>query len=269
MHKDLSKIVLISLLSLSIAAFSRNSFASAPTSGTSEASSSDKPSSIPSELASPWTTDARPWLIGGVAATTLLLLLEDHISDPLQRDAASDKPLGSFSKFGNYGGQLIPNAAYSLGMLAHGFFAKDPHSLELSAIMFKASLYSVSLTTALKEVVREPRPGNASDKKSFPSGHSTAAFAFASVVAIEHPLPYGIAAFSLATLTGLSRINDNQHYLHDVVAGATIGISYGLGVALLHRPSPSKSNGSTYPRSLAFLPIYESSAKGACLVTEF
>ena len=25
-------------------------------------------------------------------------------------------------------------------------------------------------------------------------------------------------------------MNDNQHYLHDVLAGATIGISYGMGI---------------------------------------
>jgi membrane-associated phospholipid phosphatase len=81
----------------------------------------------------------------------------------------------------------------------------------------------------LKYSVRQERP-DSTQRNSFPSGHTTTAFAFAAVVGEEHGWRWGVPAYALATLVGWSRMNDNKHYLHDVLAGATIGTSVGLGV---------------------------------------
>jgi hypothetical protein len=223
---------------------------------------------IPAELASPWTTDAKYYLLGGAAATTLLVLFKHQTDDPTQRKFQEAHPLGKFSKLGDYGGRFVPNALYSLGMFADWFGTRDPLALERSEMMLKASLYAVSVGEGLKYAVHEQRPGNG-DQKSFPSGHSTAAFAFAGMVAAEHPLPYGIAAFGLATLTGLSRINDNQHYLHDVVAGATIGTAYGLGVSYLHEKHRNEEKTLSPGISYQVVPILSPNAHGAALLAEF
>ena len=61
---------------------------------------------------------------------------------------------------------------------------------------------------------------------SFPSGHTQASFAAATVIYRNKKWP-GIAALSLATLIGLSRMYLYVHYASDVFAGAAIG--YGLG----------------------------------------
>ena len=42
----------------------------------------------------------------------------------------------------------------------------------------------------------------------------------------------GGAAYSLAGFVSYRRMNDNRHYLHDVMAGATIGTAFGYGVCL-------------------------------------
>ena len=193
---------------------------------------------IKKEVSSPWTTEARPWVIGGTSLTAALLLTRKYTVDPVQKEFSENKPLGKLSPIGDYGGQFIPNALYSLGMAsAYWFTGKDQYG-RYGWIMMKASLYAVTTSTLLKVTVQEPRPNDKSDTKSFPSGHTTAAFAFSSVVLAEHGLyPYGLAAMSLATLTGFSRINDNKHYLHDVVAGATIGMAFGMGLSQVRKSS--------------------------------
>ena len=73
--------------------------------------------------------------------------------------------------------------------------------------------------------------------RSFPSGHTITAFAFASTVTREsqfwwpHATWYvGTAFYGGATLVGLSRIYNNQHWTSDVMAGAAIGTLVGLKV---------------------------------------
>ncbi|HMG68133.1 MAG TPA: phosphatase PAP2 family protein [Chitinophagaceae bacterium] len=67
---------------------------------------------------------------------------------------------------------------------------------------------------------------------SFPSGHTTVAFAAATVFAMEYkdrPL-VPIFAYSAASLIGLSRITENKHWITDVVAGAALGYLTGRQV---------------------------------------
>ncbi len=118
---------------------------------------------------------------------------------------------------------------YFAGMGIHGFFANERNSYYRAAHMFKATLYAGLTATVIKYAAREPRPNNIQEKNSFPSGHTTTAFAFATVVATQHEWYWGLLALGGAALTGYSRMNDGRHFLHDVAAGMTIGVSYGLG----------------------------------------
>jgi membrane-associated phospholipid phosphatase len=73
--------------------------------------------------------------------------------------------------------------------------------------------------------------------RSFPSGHTITAFAFASTLTREsqfwwpHATWYvGTVFYGGASLVGLSRIFNNQHWASDVMAGATIGTLVGIKV---------------------------------------
>ncbi len=216
------------------------------------------------ELASPWTTDARPWLIGGTALTGLLLLLDDETVDPLQDSWSKRKPLGDWALWGDYGGQAITNGVYILSMMGMYWASDDEEYKRHAGVMARASTYAISVNYLIKLIAHEERP-NKANYMSFPSGHSASAFAFSSVVWAEHGWAWGLPATALSLLTGASRINDNEHYLHDIVGGATVGISYGLGVSYWNRRSNSSSSTVTWH----FVPWISSKAQLAYLSVAF
>lgn len=73
--------------------------------------------------------------------------------------------------------------------------------------------------------------------RSFPSGHTITAFAFASTLTRETQFWWPHASFAIGTvfyggagLVGASRMYNNMHWASDVVAGAAIGTIVGLKV---------------------------------------
>ncbi len=97
----------------------------------------------------------------------------------------------------------------------------------------------VAVNVTIKPLVSRPRPwlvieNFASlvpehDPNSFPSGHTSAAFAFALAVWAAAPRRWiRIAAVCAAVLMGLSRLYVGVHFPSDVLAGAAIGSLCGL-----------------------------------------
>lgn len=182
------------------------------------------------EFASPVTTEAAPLFLAGTLMSTFMYLKQKDVSYAPTYQASKDRPLKKTSLIGDYYGQLIPNALYILVMGTHAMATNSNKSAYRAEHMFKATLYASIVVTALKYTIREPRPNNPEEKNSFPSGHTTTAFAFASTMAMQHDVVVGTTALLMAGFTAYSRMNDGRHYLHDVVAGMTIGIGYGVGI---------------------------------------
>ncbi len=68
---------------------------------------------------------------------------------------------------------------------------------------------------------------------SFPSGHTSAAFALATSLSIRYPKWYVIAPSAVwACSVGVSRMNEGVHYPTDVLAGAALGA--GCAVANIY-----------------------------------
>lgn len=184
------------------------------------------------DIKSPWVnTESRNVVIGGSALTLALLIGEDQIVDPAQEEVTDHKPLGKYSKYGDMAGQVYPNLAYVLGMWSYSYFSPESQAANHAVLMLKSTFYAGLVSTSLKAIVREPRPYDSNVKTSFPSGHTTTAFAFAGTVASLHEWYWGLAGYTMASAVAFSRMNDNKHYIHDVVAGATIGLSYGLALS--------------------------------------
>jgi len=81
---------------------------------------------------------------------------------------------------------------------------------------------SVLLTEGLKYAFNESRPNGATH--SFPSGHTSFAFTGAEFIRKQYGWLWGIPAYAAASYVGWSRVESREHYTHDVLAGAAIGI---------------------------------------------
>ncbi|WP_062544314.1 phosphatase PAP2 family protein [Rufibacter tibetensis] len=138
-------------------------------------------------------------------------------------------------------GTALPIQATFATMFTVGALAKRPKMKE-AAIVGLGSFYLNALATdKLKKTFQRHRPSSTNDSHlfegpngdgqntSFPSSHTSNAFAAATAIASvyqdNHWVPQ--AAYGLATLVGLSRINDNKHWASDVLAGAALGYLTG------------------------------------------
>jgi membrane-associated phospholipid phosphatase len=79
---------------------------------------------------------------------------------------------------------------------------------------------------------------------SFPSGHTTAAFAFFAFLSLllHRKKWMQVVCLIMAALAGYSRMYLSQHFLEDVVAGASIGICCFLATYLIVSVIPFKTN---------------------------
>jgi membrane-associated phospholipid phosphatase len=77
---------------------------------------------------------------------------------------------------------------------------------------------------------------------SFPSGHTTAAFTFFTVLAVGFKTKWAqVTASILAAVVGFSRVYLGQHYLNDIVAGAVLGlILTSITILILDKYWPAK-----------------------------
>lgn len=185
---------------------------------------------ILTEMAVPFTTKAK-YVFGGSLIAGGMVYINKSRRRYDKRETFDDaKPLGDYGFVGDIIGWGFLNGFYTVGHFLYGYYGENDESLRASEHMFKASLYTLVATASLKTVISERRPGYPEDRSSFPSGHSSMSFAFASVVAARHGWVYGSLAYGAATYISVSRINDDWHYLHDVLIGMGIGASYGWGL---------------------------------------
>lgn len=202
-------------------------------------------------VTSPAKWDEKDWSKLGafVAAEGCFLFVDKPVNDFFHSNRNSNLDYVSKKFLEPFG------ANYSLllmsGFLAHGLLARNERSVSTALLSLESFALSSLFTRIPKIIAGRERPDNLQGEgpfaikgpfygSSFPSGHTTAAFSVASVIATQYRetkwVP--VAAYSVASLVGLSRIYDNKHWLTDVIGGAAIGTLVGNLVS--HRTSNSK-----------------------------
>jgi len=167
----------------------------------------------------------------------LAALVASKYDNRIQNYAQQDGLLNpKVSRFGDmYGG------AWSAWLLPVSVILTSKVNNESNKEMLKKLDLTVSAlvangvtTIVLKELINRERP-NGTDKRSMPSGHTSHSFTVAAIANELYGREVGIAAYLLAGLVGVSRINDNKHYLTDVLIAAGLGTIIGRGFAKTYR----------------------------------
>ena len=102
----------------------------------------------------------------------------------------------------------------------------------MGADLVDAQIVNGVLTTGLKVAVDRTRPSGG--RRSFPSGHTSSAFATAAV--IQRDLGWGAALpfYALGAYVGTSRVVDRAHFVSDVLFGTAVGLVSGRAVTVGH-----------------------------------
>jgi membrane-associated phospholipid phosphatase len=125
-----------------------------------------------------------------------------------------------------------------IAVLGIGIIQKDSSLKSKGVFMVEAFCVNAFTTTALKLAFKRDRPFVTYpylDKQaeagsySFPSGHTSSAFAFATSLSMAYPKWYVIVpSYVYACAAGYSRMHLGVHYPSDVLAGAFVGAGSAL-----------------------------------------
>lgn len=172
-------------------------------------------------------------LVGGVVLYTQDEAIRNHVQD--FRSPTTDA-------ISTYIAEPFGSGYYSMGATAlaygAGWMFNDEKLRRTSLQAGKAFVLTAGATFLLKQMTHRSRPyesGRADlwygpyaltfENDGFPSGHTSTAFAVASVYAHAYAdKPWlGVGLYSLAGLTALSRMNDDKHWASDVFIGGALG----------------------------------------------
>jgi membrane-associated phospholipid phosphatase len=178
-------------------------------------------------------------VLGVTSGTAALIFADPHIARYFRNHAQNlDKVDDVFDPMIT----TVAVVALPASLMTAGYLRHDPYQVNtaLSATLAYGDSAVVDLVT--KAITRRQRPsdveatGTFTDTffnpgkspfkgSSFPSGHATAAFSVATVVANRYGnhkwVPW--AVYSVATLISISRITTNAHFSSDVFLGASYG----------------------------------------------
>jgi membrane-associated phospholipid phosphatase len=109
--------------------------------------------------------------------------------------------------------------------------------INVALLTVKTELIMTAMVFSLKNITHIQRP-DGTQFNSFPSGHTSEAFAAASIVHKEFKhksVWYGVGAYTIAASVGVFRMLNNRHWESDVFAGAGFGILAAHLAYLTHR----------------------------------
>lgn len=191
--------------------------------------------------------ERKEWIIAGSIAVVgaTLYIFDDEIRQVFQKNQNKNLDFASKYFFEPWGSGLYPAALFG-GYYIYGLAAKNKRARQIALGGTQAFVMAAVSSQVLKHIFHRHRPSQDNppnpylwegpfkgwEYTAFPSGHTTAAFAIASMMSkvYKDKIWVGVLSYTLATGVGLSRVYDNVHWPTDVLIGAALGYAIGQTV---------------------------------------
>lgn len=164
-----------------------------------------------------------PFIFGAWVAGTGSVL-DDDVHNYFVRHG--NEPFGQTGEFIGRPYVFFPVAG---ALFLSGRVSTKPRWRAATYDLAQAMMVNGAWTLALKYTTQRQRP-DGSDKLSFPSGHASDAFAWATVGAEHYGWKLAVPAYLVAAAVGTSRLERDVHHFSDVLAGAALGVIVGRTV---------------------------------------
>ena len=171
--------------------------------------------------------------LAGAALIPISFLLDQHIANYIQANKIYSAQISQIGDlYGHRWGYYGTMAAIILTNTA----IRQPgiKIIQEAELLIESELTTATVTAGIKSLTHRQRP-NHKGYRSLPSGHTSGSFALAAVIKYLYGDLPGYLAYGMAAFVGSTRINDNKHYLSDVVSGAILGILIGRSFAHQHQ----------------------------------
>jgi membrane-associated phospholipid phosphatase len=167
------------------------------------------------------------------------------LDDNVQRYMVDNDTAKNIFKAGSVLGQTPTLLGSAVAVYAIGRLKDEPRVSHVGMDLIEALAVSEGMTEVLKITTRRERPDHSS-RNSFPSGHASGTFAFATALERHIGWRFAVPAYAFASYVAISRLPDNRHWLSDVIFGASVGIIAGRTV--------TRHGRENYPVEVAFVP---------------
>ena len=202
-------------------------------------------------LTSPLRIKKRNWMVwGGVALFTGILIASDEsIYRGIKNFQTDNDWVDRLSPVVTVLGDGVLNLGIVGGFFLEGLLFKDSKAKETARLLLMTYIHSSIVVQIGKHLSGRQRPWyeegtdhwygpsgffkryteSFSKYDAFPSGHTILAWGTATVIAqMYNSRPWvPVVCYSLATLSGISRVTEDQHWLSDVFVGAVLGYAIG------------------------------------------
>jgi membrane-associated phospholipid phosphatase len=226
-------------------------------------------------VASPLHWDSIDWMKAGIVlgATGGFYLLDGSIRNFAQ--SHQNSVVDKFASVGNGLGNPFISLPSVGAFYLYGSLADNKKARETSLLAIESLAISELFTSTIKVIAQRSRPNTGASPSawdgphlnlnnlSFCSGHTTSSFSIATVIAEEYKDTRYVPpiAYSLAVLTGFSRVYGSYHWSSDVFFGAAVGYFVGQAVVKYHMVDTLGK--------FSLIPMVDGNYKGLALTYKF
>ncbi len=209
-----------------------------------------------------FSKDNVPLALIGAGLTGLALTVDQRVKKYFQ----DRKPLEHVENTGDKIGNGYPEVGVGFALLGAGELINNKKLADTGVVSLEAYVIDGLATEGLKLTARRKRP-NGGNLNSFPSGHASITATMAASISemYDWDLRIAVPLYLTTAFIGASRIQANEHFLSDVIAGITVGTLAGMGVAKYHKEKDA-GNGL---QNISISPLFDKDLRGWVITLQF